>query len=297
MPLVLGAAAPDSWDWHVSYGSADFYFGCQADGNGVFAQIARPDGWDSPELRTDEQDIPLGWGADVGTVLFGKRILVMSGTMIAPDETTLELYRRRFLAAHRAMTANGLFEGIDDDGVRRYCRVRRSGKPVFTRLDPLVYQFTAQLTAPDPRKYSTLSAAVQVNPGTHSGSGFARPYVRPFTGAGPLSLGTVQLRNDGDLETPLQVSLVGPLDSPLLVETTGTGLRENVNAYIPDGSVMVIDPTGPSVLMDATSFDSALRPDSTPVAQLQVPAGTTTQWRMIAAGSGHALLTAADAWE
>lgn len=297
MPLVLGSAAPDTWEWHLSSGTDDFYFGCQPDRNGVHAVIARPDGWDSPEIRIDETDIPLDWGADVGPVLYGKRILVLTGTIAAPDLSTLELARRKFLAAYRALTVDGLFEGIDDDGIRRYCRVRRSGKPTITRVDLAVYQFTAQLTAGDPRKYSTLSAAVQVNPGVHTGGGFIRPYARPFTASGPLSHDTQALRNNGDLPTPLNVSFAGPLDSPLLVETTGTGLRVNLNSFIPDNKVAVLDPRGPSLLLDDTSLDSSLRSDSTPIELLQIPAGRTTQWRMVAGGAGHALLTAADAWE
>lgn len=297
MPVVLAPGAPDVWDWHVSSSAGDFWFSCDPDVTGTAAQIARPDGWDSPELRTDEEDIPLEWGADVGDVLFGKRILVLNGTIMSPDVRLLEDARRRLLASLRCLTDDGLFAGWDDDGIQRYCRVRRSGKPQLTRVDVGAYTFTAQLTAGDPRKYSIQSTSVQVNPGTHSGSGFAEPFARPFTFSGPLDLSTSPLPNNGDLATPLQISLVGPLDDPLLVEATGTGLRLQLAASIPENRVLVVDGRNRTALLDTTSLLSSFSADSTPLGALQVPARTTTAWRLIAGGAGHALLTADDAWE
>jgi hypothetical protein len=560
VPIILAPGAPTSWDFHVSHSGADVYFGCQPDPSGVQFIIERPDGWDSPELRTDEQDIPLEDGADIGTVLFGKRILVLTGTILAPDPPTLEVARRRLLRALRPLSDDGVFEGNDDDGVRRFCRVRRSGKPSFTRLDAGVYQFSAQLVAGDPRKYSTVYEQAQVpvqtstnnvgpsagagkafryydttavvaaataatdyagltaaiapmmatydmavqfhtssgtglggivftaittfadakqdvlwlldemakypvyyvrstklqtvhlvgsgtvnggsfggvttytgtdyyaitsmnsnpdavkgtfhheffhvaqftwpadiaamqaawlkqNPpgfvyGTHPSftgdhppgfmedygrtnitedqatfaaarlgdEGWARtntyiaddprvaaktallvaflaahsnqimadpylqmihtvpqlpassgpgvfPWHRPFQFSGPISRNTIPLVNGGDLATPLVIDLVGPLTDPLLIETTGTGMRIGVSAVIPQNRVLQIDGQRRTAMIDSTSYLGQFTADSTPLRDLQLPPGGGTAWRLIAAGSGHALLTASDAWE
>lgn len=118
-------------------------------------------------------------------------------------------------------------------------------------------EFSIQLVAPDPRKYSTDWITQTAELPNDTGV----PVGLDFTGAGldfsdglnfgsSNQTGLLQLSNRGTAPTSPIYTLRGPLINPVLTTATGT---MKYNSTLIAGESVVIDPSAPSVLLGGTA--------------------------------------------
>lgn len=138
-------------------------------------------------------------------------------------------------------------------------------EPYKNRSEPAI-EFSLQLVAPDPRKYSVEWQAMSTGLALDAGDGldFAEAGMFPddktglffgFSDSDGLDFGThtsglMTLTNRGTAPTFPLYTLHGPLTSPTL--TAGT-LAMRYNARLLAGEYIVIDPLAPSVLLGGTA--------------------------------------------
>jgi hypothetical protein len=111
-------------------------------------------GWrDGTGMRTNFTDRPQGAGAYDGPAYPDKRVIVISGTLRAPDNPGRARAMRR-LAACLADGSMGQLTVADDLGTLM-AFVRRSDKPTITMAGTTWCDYSLQFTAPEPRLVAT----------------------------------------------------------------------------------------------------------------------------------------------
>ncbi len=129
-------------------------------------------------------------------------------------------------------------------------------------------EFSIQLVAPDPRKYSPetqiqtvglpqdagdgLDFNQVVSPDTNPGLYFGLPIATAGLAFGTFNgSGFVTLTNPGTAPASPIYTLYGPLTTPVLTTTTGYSMR--YNGTLAAGEYVAIDPAAPSVVLNGTT--------------------------------------------
>lgn len=227
--------------------------------------------WDSPDVRLDVTDRSNSHGSYVGPIHYKERVITLKGRAFCEDATTLRQYWT--LITGLCADPNASYRLACDSEIGTLeCSVRRDGA-VLTTPNPTLntnsFDFSVQLIAPDPRKYSsqwrTMRAAL---PSATTGDGllfdegsapnkglnFNAPDMLTF-GMQNAS-GLLQLVNAGTAPTAPIYELYGPLSTPTLTATpTGAtqAFQMTYNGVLGDGEVVRIDPSMPSVLLGGTA--------------------------------------------
>lgn len=130
-----------------------------------------------------------------------------------------------------------------------------------------------QLEATDPRRYSpALSSAVTGPPAATSG--ITWPVTWPVTWPAGTAGGTVNVVNSGDFNTPLTISIRGPLTTPA-VYRLDTGDVLELGTTMAAGDVAIIDTLAGTVTMNGSTAN-LLTDRSAPVTTFLMPPGTTS---------------------
>ncbi|MGW0585034.1 phage distal tail protein, partial [Streptomyces sp. NPDC002920] len=120
------------------------------DDAGVEWHVQTLSGWDSAEVRADLTQREADHGAWLSPVYLGERPVTVEGTIFAPDGPALDAATEQLLAAvaltDTLMTVH--------ETIPKQCLVRRSGKPVITRVTDQVATYSLLVTAGDPRRYA-----------------------------------------------------------------------------------------------------------------------------------------------
>jgi hypothetical protein len=189
-----------------------------------------------------------------------EKIVTITGRAYCPDDAML---RRAEIAVagllNRPDTEYPLICYSDMGNLA--CSVVLDSDIVTTPLDALNepgFEFSIQVAAPDPRKYSLETRTMQTGlPGLNSASGLS------FTGQGggldfsaglhfgtPSSNGFLDLTNAGTAPVYPVLTLYGPLTNPTLTTNVGS---VTYNGTLSATDYVVIDPAVPSVLLGGTA--------------------------------------------
>lgn len=226
--------------------------------------------WDAPDVRSDLVERVNAHGAYVGPAYKQERVITLRGRFYSHDP-------RQMRAAWARITGMGadptefLSLSCDTEIGTMASDVRLDGKVETKPLQLLNVhgvEFSMNLVAPDPRKYSdqwhTMRAELpQANVGdgldfaVATGGGFGPTYrglVHPLTFGTSNSTGFLQLTNGGTAPTCPVYTLTGPLTTPTLTATTGTTTAQmRYNGSLDAGQSIVINPAVPSVLLGGTA--------------------------------------------
>lgn len=196
-----------------------------------------------------------------------QRTISLVGRCYASDYAALRHAESRVLALLSDPTEPGSLTCYTEFGPLT-CDVFLDDDIVCTALDVVSepgFEFSVQIVAPDPRKYTPEWVAMSATLPMDSGDGLDFAHVIPpdtnqgldfgnGTDTDGLTFGTsnssgfMELSNVGTAPTYPVFTFHGPLTSPTLTTTDGAVMR--YNDTIDDGEYVVIDTTAPSVMFN-----------------------------------------------
>ena len=226
--------------------------------------------WDSPDARVDVTDRSNAHGSYIGPIYYKERVITLKGRAFSDDSTALRRYWSLVTGLCADPEASYMLSCESEIGTL-YCSVRRDGQVITTPnalLNTNSFDFSVQLIAADPRKYSTQRRTMRATvPSATTGDGLdfaagTSPNVglEFDTGTGGLvfghqnSSGLLQLTNDGTAPTAPTYELHGPLTTPTV--SAWKGDRAYVMTYndtLADGEYLTLDPSEPAVLLGGTA--------------------------------------------
>jgi hypothetical protein len=185
-------------------------------------------GWeDLPSVDSSNTLRPASHGAWVGKKLLGQRILTWNGVFAAtPENWETEIKRLR-----AAFTPPGGTEELTIV-VRTRNETRMVFGTVSARQIPVDYSYSyygarlsLQFECSDPRRYSLGEESVFLELPTDVEDGLEYPLVYPLDYGVEVVSNSAIVLNDGDAPTPPQLTFVGPVTNPRLInQTTGEQL-------------------------------------------------------------------------
>lgn len=234
------------------------------------------DGWDNlPGLDTSDVPRPAAAGSWPGSIYPQSRIITVKLSIHddgAGHATNLAVLR----AITTATLAGETPLAVQLGGQLTYCGVRCLQRDLPTG-DNYAGRRTSkgmlQFVATDPRRYTAAAASASTGPPT-SGGGITWPITWPITWGTGTSGGSVLVVNTGDYDTPVTVTIDGPLTTPA-VYRLDTGEVWELNATLGAGDTVVIDPLADTLTLNGTSAKGLLSDRSAPVHDLILPPGST----------------------
>jgi Phage tail protein len=262
--LVFGEVAQDSTHWHID----------------------TLEGWDSPEVRADIQQRQADHGAWPAPVYLSERPVTLGGKVIAQSRELLDLALEQLYAA-TALTDTPLtvYETIP-----KTATVRRSGKTMAHRLTPTVAEWSALVTAPDPRRYATGWETGSTGLPMSSG-GLTLPFTLPAQIAATTVSGQVTATNQGTFETRPILVVDGPVTDPQIITVydDGTSAALSYADDLADGDELVIDTDAHTATLNGAVSRRRFLSGAWP----QIPPGDTVEIQFKASNySATARLTA-----
>lgn len=195
-------------------------------------------GWDSPEIRTEYTPRESDHGAWASPLYMGERPISLAGTLAAPDPDTLDR------AVDQLLETVGLSSVllVVYDATARQSWVRRSGKPLIQYVTDTLATYSVMVTAPDPRRYSTLLAQYDTALPMTSG-GLTLPVTAPFSIDATTEEGEIFAFNDGSFETRPTFTITGPATTPKIHTQYGDGTVKTLtfSSTLATGDELVID--------------------------------------------------------
>lgn len=183
-------------------------------------------GLDSAEVRENMADRTELDGSIQGPQFYGKRPIVLTGQINAPDSITRNEMAARIKRASNAMRKNATLTWTPDGGSQMFTRVRRQAPPRIT--GNWLKKFQIPLVAADPRIYSTTltSSSVLASPASENGRTYEKTF--DFSYGLPTPSGILNVINNGDGESPPIIRIWGAGSNPTLTNvTTGQSLVLN----------------------------------------------------------------------
>lgn len=258
----------------------------QVDGAGVAWSVQTLEGWDSAEVRTQMTQREADHGAWQGPVYLGERVITIAGTLAAPDAPSLDTAIEQLLAAV-SLTDTTL---VVYETIPKQTTVRRSGKPLVTRVTDRIATYSVLVTAGDPRRYATVQGSGSTGlPYTTGGLSF--PAAPPLTLSAVTVAGEIDVLNEGTFPTRMVLSIAGPVTQPQITTLYPDGSTDllSYSDTLGAGDVLVIDTDARTAILNGVVSRRRYLSGSWP----EIPAGgsAAVQFRA-AAYSSTALLTA-----
>lgn len=130
-----------------------------------------------------------------------------------------------------------------------------------------------QFEATDPRRYAAALSSATTAPPAASG-GITWPVTWPITWPAGSGSGQISVVNSGDYNTPVTITIRGPLTTPAVYrQDTGEVLELAIALAASD--VVVIDPLADTLKLDGSDAKTLLTPRSAVVSSFLMPGGTT----------------------
>lgn len=188
---------------------------------GVLWQTLIPlGGWDgSPSSSLTLTQKTRAAGAWTGPRNLTQRVITLGGMVTAPDADAAVAASERLAAA--VMLDAAVLTVMRGSTVRSAI-VYRQGEVGFEEMTDLIFGWSIDLVAPDPRKFA---AAVSATTALPSGSGgFSVPFTVPFAINSNIVSGEVHLTNPGNATGAVVLRIDGPVVGPQITHV-GTGLQ------------------------------------------------------------------------
>ncbi|MEV4437479.1 hypothetical protein AB0K09_00430 [Streptomyces sp. NPDC049577] len=231
------------------------------------------EGWDAAEVRAEVTQREADHGAWAAPVYLGERPITLGGKATAPTRSAADDAIERLLAAVSLTdTTLTVYESIP-----KQATVRRSGKPLIRRLTDKTIEWSALVTAADPRRYATaLQTGTTGLPSTSGG--LTEPYTLPYTITAATVTGSITATNTGTFETRPVYLIDGPVSQP------------QVLTQMPDGTVRALTygldlATGDRLIIDTDAHTATLADGVSRRRFLSAPSG----WPVIPAGASVAI--------
>jgi Phage tail protein len=257
-PLQLPVFAVDGWT------------GNARDDEAVEWWITKENGWsDGPDLRLTLPDRPQRDGAFDGRSYRAARVITLEGIAIAPDEDVKERAKDRL----GGVLADGtrLAElSVGERSLTRRAMVRLSAGVKLVDVSPYTFEFSLQVTAPDPRRYSADEHVLDCGL-PRRGAGLDFPLRLPFSFGEPVD-GRITTTNAGTVDTAPLWTISGPCELPRIANTT-TGEELTFDITLGIEEQLLVDADARTVrLAGGASRRNTLRPGS---AWFTLPPGPT----------------------
>lgn len=216
------------------------------DAAGVAWHLQDMEGWDSAEVRAEQQQREADHGAWPAPVYLSDRPITLTGKVEAPDLPALDDAMEQLRAA-AALTDTVL---VVHETVPKQATVRRSGKALIKPVSDRVAEYSLLLTAADPRRYAT--AEDQLSTGLPSTTGgLAPPLTPPLTISATTVSGQITATNAGTFETRPVITITGPVTAPQVLAQMpdGTVRALTYSQNLGTGEVLTIDTDAHSVTL------------------------------------------------
>lgn len=234
-----------------SQGSGNVIVFGQADENRTAWRVTNLVGWDSPDIPETAESRTGADGAWDTDNFYGGRQVTIEGLIEAPSQELKDAAKRKLAAS---VPARGRLVAFTvNETTPMQITGRRSGRLLMGDLTDTVVQFSVNLFAPDPRKYSLnqlIAAALIGDPAPGVPIPLVLPAVIPEN---PASGEFFTATNDGDYDTPPTIRINGPGANVGIANlTTGDVLRYNVQLGANDE--LVIDTLVGAAQLNGASY-------------------------------------------
>lgn len=249
-------------------------------------------GWDSAGIRAETTARQADHGAWASRVYLGARPITIVGSFDAPDMASRDASVEQLLAA--ASLADTLL--VVGESVPKQAIVRRSGECLVQLRGPYCAEYSLLVTAPDPRRYSTVLQSQTTGLPSVTG-GLVLPIVLPITFSTTSTGGAFTLTNEGTIATRPTFTVTGPAAN-FVISCTQPGGEITQLTYsdsIGVGDTLVIDTDAHTVMLNGTvsrrRYLSGTWPEILPGSSLSV------QWSALAYDAAAMLTgTCRSAW-
>lgn len=248
------------------------------------------EGWfGGVDVRGTPIDRPLADGTFDGIAPFTGRTITVTGTVIAPSRNGLQDAFDRLAGVLSGVVRRStlvVFEAIRN--VTRQAEVRLGGPVLIKRTGTLTAEFSLQMYASDPLRYSTDVKSASTTPFAASG-GRTYNLVPPRRYGASGSTGILNAYNAGNRPAwaRLEVSGVSALNPRIVKVATGEFIQVNVNVGSLPGQPLVIDMRNRLITMGTNTYFPTN--DST---WFQLSPGANQLYYSQSAASSSSLLTA-----
>ncbi|MFN2494683.1 MAG: phage tail protein [Pseudonocardiaceae bacterium] len=250
--------------------TVDGWSGNTLDGEDVEWWVTSEKGWSSsPPLRLELANRPQRDGTFDAPSFRGARVITIEGTAIAPDPDTRERAKDR-LAAVLADGSSLTELTVQERALARRALVRLSAETKIADATPYTFDWSLQLTAPDPIRYGVAQHTALCGL-PQPGVGIEFPIVRWPLDFGTPSGGSMALGNAGTVTTWPIWTITGPCNQPV-IRHASSGRSLGFGLSLHDGDVLVVDVAARTVQQGGASRRAALLPGST---WFGLPPGTT----------------------
>ena len=216
------------WSGSLSYapvyapGGLEVSIGTGPDANGISWIWQTIDGWDSPDVVGQVIQRSADHGGWPASQFYAPRVITVTVMASAPTQALRDTARAVFQQViPPGISPNDLAVLTYNEPVPKQALVRRSGR--ITEQKPTLTDviFTANLVAPDPRKYSAQpKSSTAYIAATSAGGGLVVPFTVPFTLDPGTPPGVMTVTNAGTFETRPVITLKGPLTAPKISNVT-----------------------------------------------------------------------------
>lgn len=216
------------WAGSLSYspvyapGGLSVSIGTGPDSDGISWIWQQVTGWDSPDVAGQVIQRSGDHGGWPASQFYAPRVITLTVMATAPTQALRDLARARFQEIlPTGMTPGDMATLTYNEPVPKQAAVRRSGRIAeqYPSLTDVI--FTANVTAPDPRKYSvTQNNVTTFLAGGPGGGGMVVPFTVPFTLDPGLPPGAAAIVNSGKFETRPVITVHGPVTAPVIANAT-----------------------------------------------------------------------------
>jgi hypothetical protein len=195
-------------------------------------------GWGgSPGSSIQLNQKPRSPGAWVSSRQLTPRTLPLNGLAECPDVDTLRICQDRLNAA---ATLDSTRLVVTEGAATRWCNVYRQDEVLAEAVTDTLLQWSIQMVAADPRKFSDELTAATGLPSTSGG--LTIPYTVPYSIASTVVAGYCALTNPGNTTGPVRLRIDGPVVGPVVTHVaTGLQVVFSSSLTIPSGQYLTVD--------------------------------------------------------
>lgn len=209
------------------------------DANGVQWGVDVFEGWGSPAGTLSPVQKPRQDGAWGGLSYLTARVLHIGGQVVAP---TMALAEQAIDTLIAAVPLGNTTLTVIEAGLPRTLTVRRDGE-VLATLTPgadLIWSYSIQLVATDPRKLGADLTGTTALPSTSGGLSW--PLSWPLSWTATTVTGQINLANPGNATGPVKLVINGPITAPTITHvSTGLALAFAASFSLGAGEFVTVD--------------------------------------------------------
>lgn len=212
-------------------------------------------GWDDiPGVDSANSLRPSAHGGWSGHKYSGQRIITWEGRFAPLPEAWVTESQ----ALREALTLPGgtaelpIYVRMRDEILIAYGALIARAMPGDYNYSNYGARLTLQFECSDPRRYYLNEQESPIGLVVPADQGLQYPLVYPLDYGDPLTPSTAVLVNEGNIETPVVISIEGPIESPSIVNQS-TGRRLDFDISLTENDTLVVDTQKGSVVLNGTA--------------------------------------------